>query len=994
MYDIAATDANHVWLTGDEIMLFNGTQWQRQIAYPADASAVSAYDASNVWTAGRTIRYFNGSSWQIQQKPADFFSASGIYALDPSHVWAVGSGIIFYDGSTWEKQFETQSVASAIWAADANHAWAAELVQLGCHQGGCAYEEYIYYFDGSTWSEQYSFYSDEPGITAISGSSPSDVWAVGGSNLLRYNGTSWTRETSSYSFQDLEVLDANHIWAVTGSEVLFNDGANWFFEMSGLDQANKLSVSAVDCVWVKTVDKAWYYNGVGWTSFPFVSEFRTPWTDVTMSDAQHIWAIAGESVYFNDGSGWNPQSLPYTTKPRSPRSIYACDNTNAWILGGYGDFLYLINDTWGYRWMWGPQLYTAPGAPTAEGFEDITGLDYQHVWACGTGGIYFFDGTSWTLQLPGVANGQQYPWPVALYAGDALHVWALTAYGQILFFDGSTWSLQFDGSGKGYGGDIAGFGLNRVFAFFGGTDEETKRCFLFYDGSTWTYQYAPNYENIGGPLAVGPFDALALPYDGGLLENDGSGWREVDIGTGNRSYGIAMSDRGHAWMVGYGGTVLNRIMPPPDPPSGYSNLRWLAEGYTGSTFNEWLCLGNSSDSEAHAQLLYSFQDGGWETQSITVAPNSRATVGVNQSVGADRQVSVRIASDQPVVVERPMYFNYVGAWTGGHTVTAAEAPSTTWYFAEGNTLPGFDEYLCIFNPGDSPAELFLALQKDDGENLFEGGIVPPHSRYTYRPRDFYLAQKEISIKLVATQPVIAERAMYFDYGGWTGGSCVMGANGLSNEFYFAEGSTRTGFAEYLTLQNPSSSPIMVDATYQFGEGQGEPVIRSYVLSAEGRATVFVPSEVGPDKDVSVKLTSSSPFLAERPMYFDYTGYGANWTGGHCVIGAAAPASEWFFAEGCTLPGFHEYLCLQNPGDEDATVEITYLTQEAGALPVQTTVVPAHSRITSLVNVAAGEGYQLSCRIRVTSGPAIVAERPMYFDYGGWDGGHDALGVVP
>jgi hypothetical protein len=341
-----------------------------------------------------------------------------------------------------------------------------------------------------------------------------------------------------------------------------------------------------------------------------------------------------------------------------------------------------------------------------------------------------------------------------------------------------------------------------------------------------------------------------------------------------------------------------------------------------------------------------------------------------------------------------MYFDYMGIWSGGHTVTAAATPSTTWYFAEGNTLPGFDEYICVLNPQDTGAELFFTLQEEGNEDLMSGGIVPPHSRYTFRLGDFFWAPAQLSLKLETTQPVIAERAMYFDYGGWTGGSCVMGSTSLSNEYYFAEGSTREGFAEYLTLQNPNSSPISVDAVYQLGEGQGEPVTKSYTVESNRRATVYVPSEVGTGKDISVKLSSASPFLAERPMYFYYTGYGANWTGGHCVIGAAAPAGEWFFAEGCTLPGFHEYLCLQNPGDSDATVEIAYLTQEAGALPVQTTVAPAHSRVTSLVNVAAGEGYQLSCRVRVISGPAIVAERPMYFDYNGWDGGHDALGVVP
>ncbi len=113
-----------------------------------------------------------------------------------------------------------------------------------------------------------------------------------------------------------------------------------------------------------------------------------------------------------------------------------------------------------------------------------------------------------------------------------------------------------------------------------------------------------------------------------------------------------------------------------------------------------------------------------------------------------------------------------------------------------------------------------------------------------------------------------------------------------------------------------------------GADQGDPVTRSYSIGAGQRLTVFIPGEVGLDKDVSVKLSSDAYFLAERPMYFRYSDA---WEGGHCVIGAYRTSSDWFFAEGYTGYGFQEWLCLQNPGTKESTVEVTYLTQEAGAL---------------------------------------------------------------
>ncbi|NPV58670.1 MAG: hypothetical protein HPY75_03275 [Actinobacteria bacterium] len=440
--------------------------------------------------------------------------------------------------------------------------------------------------------------------------------------------------------------------------------------------------------------------------------------------------------------------------------------------------------------------------------------------------------------------------------------------------------------------------------------------------------------------------------------------------------------------------------PIPQPPEGYDTAWYFAEGYTGYGFQEYLTLGNPGEAEARAQVLYLSKDGTWKLEELTIPGSSRATVNVNASAGPDREVSARVCSDSPIVAERPMYFAYNGAWTGGHDTMGARAPDDTWYFAEGYTGAGFEQYVCVLNPGATVANLTFRFQTEEAGEVVKAGLsVPAQSRATFRVNDVLGTGYQNSLKLLSDQPVVVERPMYFDYAGrgdwhWTGGHCVMGLNELATEYCFAEGTTRGGFEEWLTLQNPGGEAITVKATYQLGPGQGEPVEKSYEVGAGKRRTVFVPEEVGTEKDVSVKLSCADLFLAERPMYFRYTGYGADWTGGHCVIGTGSAGGEWLFAEGYTGEGFHEWLCLQNPGDEDAVVEITYLTQEAGQLPARTEAVPAGTRVTLWVNDHAGAGYQLSARLRVLSGPGIVAERPMYFSWNGWDGGHDVVGYAP
>jgi hypothetical protein len=422
---------------------------------------------------------------------------------------------------------------------------------------------------------------------------------------------------------------------------------------------------------------------------------------------------------------------------------------------------------------------------------------------------------------------------------------------------------------------------------------------------------------------------------------------------------------------------------------------YFAEGFTGGDFQEFLCLANPQGADIQSTITYMFTDGTTQAQDILVPAQSRVTVDVNSVVGPDREVSAKVESNGDIAAERPMYFDYGDGWDGGHVVKGAPWPAINWFFAEGYTGEGFDEYICVLNPGDYNANLTFRFQtQSEGEKVISDYMVEPHSRVTFRVNDLLGSDYQTSLKLESDRPIVAERPMYFDYQGangdrnWQGGHCVMGAAFMSNDYYFAEGTTRGGFEEWLTIQNPGASDINVDATYYLGEGQGAPVAKSYDVPANSRRTVYVPSEVGADKDVSAVLTSNSRFLAERPMYFDYHN---GFPGGHCVIGTPYPSAEWLFAEGYTGDSneFSEWLCLQNPGNTDAQVQITYYTQEAGVLPPKDLVLPAGTRMTISVDQQIGPNLQVSSRI--ISDQPIVAERAMYFDYDGWRGGHAEAG---
>ncbi|MBU4179045.1 MAG: hypothetical protein KJ625_03775, partial [Actinobacteria bacterium] len=317
----------------------------------------------------------------------------------------------------------------------------------------------------------------------------------------------------------------------------------------------------------------------------------------------------------------------------------------------------------------------------------------------------------------------------------------------------------------------------------------------------------------------------------------------------------------------------------PDPSTTF----YFAEGTTRRGFQEWLTVQNPGGQTAHVELSFMMDGGDNREMELTLAPHSRSTVKVIDIVGADRDVAVALRSDAPVVAERPMYFLYHDKWSGGHVSSGLDSPGNRFYFAEGTTREGFEEWICLMNPGEADATVQVTYMMEDGSTTSDSVLVEARSRETVDVAARVGPGRDVSALVESDVPVVAERPMYFSYGEgmWDGGHNCPGVEQAKTSFYFAEGTTREGFDEWITVMNPGEEAATVRITYMFGEGQGQALTREMAVGPHARATVDVAAETGRGKDVSVKLESSAPVLAERPMYFDYHGEAV---GGDCSIG--------------------------------------------------------------------------------------------------------------
>lgn len=398
-------------------------------------------------------------------------------------------------------------------------------------------------------------------------------------------------------------------------------------------------------------------------------------------------------------------------------------------------------------------------------------------------------------------------------------------------------------------------------------------------------------------------------------------------------------------------------------------------------FDEYLLIQNPGDADAHCTLTYMMPGGNHTSETCTVGAHSRYTIFVNDR-RPDSEVSIKVESDQPVVAERAMYFNFLGSGRNdGHACMGVKESGKKWYFAEGYTGGNFDTFILVQNPNPVEAHLTAAFLGNGGvADTFQYALAPNSRMTIWMDREPGLSDGEFSTQLDCDQPVVAERAMYFtDSQGRGGGTASQGAQQPSASWYFAEGYTAENFDTWILLGNPDDRPAPTTLTFMLPDASTREL--KVEVPARSRATVHVDSVPGLEQtEFSTKVESEVPIIAERAMYFNYH----QKDGGHDVMGIPQLSDKWYFAEGYTAGEFDTYILLQNPGASDTTATLTYMLGNGSVIKQDVTVL-AHSRYTVHVDAVPGmEQTEFSTFIQ--SQAPIISERAMYFSYRNRTGG--------
>ena len=504
------------------------------------------------------------------------------------------------------------------------------------------------------------------------------------------------------------------------------------------------------------------------------------------------------------------------------------------------------------------------------------------------------------------------------------------------------------------------------------------------DGDVRVVNWASEMSN-GNAFDVGPYVSsvnpeLARPGDrvtiyGGELGGEAG---EVRLGSekvkivswSNREVVIEAPDN-----IGTGELVV-RVGDEECNPVRFRVARsvwYLAEGYTGGGFEEWVCIQNPEDRSNRVEITYMTQDGAVRRPDIDVPPLSRVTVSAGRDV-PNEDVSVMLVSDGEILVERAMYWeNRIE----GHVSAGVPLPQLEWYLAEGSTANGFETWVLVQNPSDEPADVRITYLTPDGPVAKPQFTIGGNRRVTVLANDDVPGQ-DISVKVEASRAVVVERAMY--WGGMRGGHDSCASPAPSRTWFLAEGSTLFGFDEWVMLGNPAGKATNVKLTYMTPDGAVAGPGLS--LPAGSRRTVHVNEDLQ-CAEVSVKVESDEPIVAERSMYWN-KGTGR---AGHCALGVTQPSCTQYLVEGCTANGFEEWVLIQNPSTTGAvSVELTYMTPRGPAPGPRLDLAPS-SRRSVHVN---GDLPSSDVSVQVSSSDPVIVERAMYWDK--MEGGTDAAAI--
>ncbi len=302
-------------------------------------------------------------------------------------------------------------------------------------------------------------------------------------------------------------------------------------------------------------------------------------------------------------------------------------------------------------------------------------------------------------------------------------------------------------------------------------------------------------------------------------------------------------------------------------------------------------------------------------------------------------------------------------------VSPANAESSAWYCTGQTTsaggAPGF---LLLTNTTGRAVAATVREETDTGsvENAAvsvpgRGDLVPSVPAAT--SGSWLSAIVTVAGGGVAVSQVVASSS------GWSVSPCQ---STTSAAWFFAGGSTAGSNGLYVSLLNPTSTPVVVDLSFATPAGVVHPInFQGIVLQPDQVVADDVGSEVQNQSIVSTTVTARTGRIVASEVQV----YAAPTSGLSLVAGSNAPQGTWFIPQSEETAGATSAIDVFNPGQVPESVSVHLRLPSGPLAPLQHTVAPGSTwvlRTSRQTRIPVGATY--SARIGATGGPGVVVGR--------------------
>ena len=307
-------------------------------------------------------------------------------------------------------------------------------------------------------------------------------------------------------------------------------------------------------------------------------------------------------------------------------------------------------------------------------------------------------------------------------------------------------------------------------------------------------------------------------------------------------------------------------------------------------------------------------------------------------------------------------------------VGAPDAESSAWYCTgqsvAGGVSPGF---LVLTNTTAKSVTVDITATSDSGATAHTAAAVPAYG--VIAPAIPTLASGSwVSETVITSGGGVAVSQTVAGSLGWSQAPCESTA---SAQWYFASGSTAAANTLYVSLLNPTSTPVVVDLSFATPAGIVHPIDYQGIVLQPGQVAVEnVASEVQEVSTVSTIVSARTGRVVASEIQ-GLVGPGGTSGGLALVPGAAAPQGLWAIPQAQEDAGVNSEIDVFNPGQSTESVTLRFRLPSGPLAPLTNKVLPGATWAVSTsteTRIPAGETY--STTIDATGGPGVVVGRTM------------------